>query len=129
MIVDVQVAPVTDGIGAATGFTPSLANGGEVVAIRYFADGAIPYTGSATATFTDEHTGVLIDVVTLDATKTSYPRAATSSNIDDSAALYAAAGVAVRNRVPVAANSRIQCVIAGGGAAKQGVFHLLVETD
>jgi hypothetical protein len=56
---------------------------------------------------------------------TTYPRSPTAA-ADGTAALYAASGTAVQDRIGVA-NDRVKIALAQGGASKVGVFHIMVD--
>lgn len=114
------VALTTAADGSATGYTPALA--GRVLAIHYvktdFADGV-------DFTITAEATGETIWAqLNVNASASCYPRVATQGT-DGVAALYAAGGAAVREPVALA-NDRVKIVIAQGGNAKRGTFHVVI---
>lgn len=116
------VVPVTtDGAGAATAYSPVVT--GKLSQIRYvktdFAAG-VDFTITAEATGETLWTESNVDV---DATRA--PRQATHSTAG-AAALYAAAGTAVNDKIALA-NDRVKIVIAAGGAATTGTFHLIFE--
>lgn len=105
----------TDGAGAATAFMDAV--NGQLDRIQYvktdFADGS-------TFTITQEDTGEGIWTESnVNASTARAPRQATHT-ILGAAALYAAAGVAVLDKIAV--NGRIKIVIASGGATKTGTF-------
>jgi hypothetical protein len=116
-----KLAITTAADGAATAYTPRVA--GKVHAIHYvktdFANG-VDFTITAEAT--GESIWAEADV---NASAVRYPRAPTHSQAG-AAALYAAAGEAVRERIAVASD-RVKIVIAQGGAAKTGTFHVLID--
>jgi hypothetical protein len=114
------VAITTASDGTATGYTPALT--GRVLAIHYvktdFADGV-------DFTITSEATGETIwSQLNVNASASCYPRAATHGT-DGAAALYAAAGQAVREPIALA-NDRVKIQIAQGGNAKSGTFHVVI---
>lgn len=116
------VAVTTDGSGDAIAYTPAGVSG-KIVSIRYvktdFADGV-------DFTITSEATGETIwTEANVNASKTCVPRAATHGT-DGVAALYAAGGAAVLNRIALA-NDRVKIVVASGGASKVGAFHVTLE--
>lgn len=106
--------------GAATGYTPVAT--GQVLAVRYvktdFADGVdltvtVEGTGEAIVTLTDMNAATVV-----------YPR----SGIHDTAgaaAVFIAAGQAIREPVAIA-NDRLKFVIAAGGDGKSGKFYALI---
>lgn len=111
----------TDGAGAGTGYSGVVT--GRVLAIRYVADGSTPYDNTVDFTITAETSGLAIVTVTNESgSATYYPRAATVSTAN-AAALYAAAGTAVNDRIPVA-QERVKIAVAQGGATKTGRFHV-----
>ncbi len=117
------VSITTDASGDATAYTGVV--NGYVHAIQYVPDGTAPYDATADVTITGETTGIAVTTLTnVAAALTTYPRAATHDQAN-AAALYAAAGTAVRDRVPIAAE-RIKLVIAQGGATKTGVWHVIL---
>lgn len=116
-----SVAVTTIADGSATAYSPKI--NGLLHSVSYvktdFADGS-------TFTITGE-TGAqtLWGEAAVNANATRYPRAPTHTTAGV-AALYAAAGTAVNDRIPVN-NERIKIVIASGGATKSGVFHFVLE--
>lgn len=118
----VQVIPVTvttASDGSATAYSAQV--NGLLDRIRYvktdFADGS-------TMTITVEDTGESLWTETgVNATTTRAPRQATHLNTSGAAALYAAAGTAVLDRIAV--NGRVKIVIASGGNAKTGTFYIV----
>lgn len=119
-VVDITV----DASGDGTGYTPVVS--GRVDTIRYVADGAAAYDNTADFTVTGEASGIAIDTITNASGSATYvPRQATTSTAN-AAALFAAGGTAVNDRVPIA-NERIKIVVAQGGNKKTGRFHVYVE--
>ena len=118
----VQVIPVTvttASDGSATTYSAQV--NGLLDRIRYaktdFADGS-------TFTITLEDTGEsLWTESSVNASATRAPRQATHLNTSGAAALYAAAGTAVLDRIAV--NGRVKIVIASGGATKTGTFYIV----
>ena len=114
------VSVTTAGDGSATAYSPVVT--GLLSQIRYvktdFADGV-------DFTITAEATGeTLWSELNVNASATKAPRQP-SHGTDGAASLYAAAGAAVQ--VPIAlANDRVKIVIASGGAAKTGTFHIVL---
>ena len=115
---DISVTTASD--GSATAYSPVVT--GLLSQIRYvktdFADGV-------DFTITAEATGeTLWSELNVNASATKAPRQP-SHGTDGAASLYAAAGTAVQ--VPIAlANDRVKIVIASGGAAKTGTFHIVL---
>ncbi len=117
------VTVATDASGDGTGYTEGT-GGGLVRAIRYVKS---DYDNTADFTVTCETSGLPILAVTNVTASTSYaPRMATNKASDGSAALYAAAGEAVNDLIPVGHDERIKIVVAQGGNAKTGTFHVYV---
>lgn len=114
------VTITTDADGAGTGFTAPMT--GFIQAIRY---SKTDYADGVDFTVTTEATGLAVLTATdVNASAAFYPRAATVS-VANVAALYAASGTAVNDRVPVA-GERVKIVVAQGGNSKTGTFHVLV---
>lgn len=107
--------------GTVTAYSPRLA--GKIHAIHYV---KTDYADTVDFTITAEATGeTLWTEANVTASKACYPRAATHSTAGV-AALYAAAGTAVQ-AAPAVANDRVKIVLAQGGNAKVGTFHILVD--
>jgi hypothetical protein len=84
------------------------------------------YANGVDFTITGEATGInLWTESDVNASAVRAPRQATHSQVGV-AALYAAAGTAVADKVALA-NDRVKIVLAQGGNAKVGVFHILVS--
>lgn len=116
---EVSVATIAD--GSATAYSGVVT--GKLSQIRYvktdFADGS-------TITITAEATGeTLWAEAAVNASTTRAPRQATHSTAG-AAALYAAGGAAVNDKIALA-NDRIKIVIANGGNVKTGTFHFVLE--
>lgn len=116
-----KVTVTTDASGNATAYTPRLS--GLADAIHYvkgdFADGV-------DFTITSEATGVSLWTDTnVNASEVVRPRAPTHDQAG-AALLYASGGTAVSERIALA-NDRVKIVIAQGGNAKSGTFHILVD--
>jgi hypothetical protein len=119
-----EVTITVDASGNGTGFTPIVS--GQVQAIRYVPDGSTPYATGVDVTITAEVSGQPILTITDAGTAalTIYPRAAVVTVLN-AAALYAAGGVAVLDKIPVAAE-RIKIALAQAGNATTGKFHVYV---
>jgi len=117
------VPVVTAADGSATVFTPVFT--GRVLGIRYVKDGTTPFDNGSTMTATLEATGESVwSESNVNASASRYPRVATHG-ITGAASLYAAGGTAVDDHIYAAAD-RLQIVIASGGNAKNGSFHVIV---
>lgn len=115
------VAITTDASGDAIGYTPVVT--GRIATIRYVKNN---YEDTVDFTVTAEATGESIwaeSNVTASATRA--PRQAVYSTAG-AAALYAAGGTAVLTPIAVA-KDRIKIVVAQGGNAKSGTFHVVIE--
>lgn len=116
-----KVTVTTAADGSATAYTPRLS--GEVVQLEYvktdFADGV-------DFAITGEATGIgLWTESNVNASAVRAPRQPTHSQVGI-ALLYAAGGAAVGNRIALSSD-RVKFVIAQGGNAKVGTFHILVD--
>ena len=113
----------TNASGDATAYT-DVADG-FVHSIRYVKDGTTPLDNGSDFTITAEQSGAAVLTATnVAASATYYPRAATVDT-SNAAALYAAGGAAVNDRIPVA-GERVKIVVAQGGDTKIGRFHVYV---
>lgn len=114
-------AVTTAADGSYTGYSPFLS--GKIQSIHYLKTN---FTDGVDFTITAEATGETIWTESnVNAAKACFPRAATHSTAGV-ASLYAAAGTAVQ--APVAlGRDRVKIVIASGGNATTGAFHILVE--
>lgn len=111
----------TDAAGNATAYTPVIT--GKLSQIRYvktdFADGV-------TFAVTSEATGeTLWSEAAVNASAVRAPRQPTHSTAG-AAALYAAGGSAVLDKIALA-KDRVKIVVSGGGAVKTGVVHVVME--
>jgi hypothetical protein len=119
-----QVAITVDASGNGSGFTPIAT--GHVQGIRYVPDGTSPYATGTVVTITTEVSGQPVLTVNPLGTVAAqyYPRVAVVSPAN-AADLFAAAGTAVPDRMPVA-GERIKIALASGGVSTTGVFHVYV---
>lgn len=116
-----SIAVVTAADGSATAYSPVVT--GKVSQIRYV---KTDFATGVDFTITAEATGETIWTQTnVDASVTVAPRQATHSTAG-AAALYAAGGTGVNDKIALA-NDRVKIVIAAGGDAKTGTFHLIME--
>ena len=121
----VTVTVTTDASGAATVYS-DLVEHGLLSQIRYVKAVSNGFDAGVDFTLTAEATGeTLWSELNVDADATRAPRQATHSPAGV-AALYAAAGTAVNDKIALA-NDRVKIVIAAGGATKTGTFHLIFE--
>lgn len=115
------VTVTTAADGSATAYSPVVT--GRLSQIRYV---KTDYTDGVDFTITSDETGeTLWTELNVNASATRAPRQATHGT-DGVASLYAAAGLPVQ--APIAlAKDRVKIVIAAGGNAKTGVFHIVME--
>jgi hypothetical protein len=119
-----KVTVTTDGSGNATAYSPRVS--GKLNSVIYVPDGTNPFANTVDMTITAEATGEsLISRTNVSAAFNAYPRVATAA-ADGTAALFAAAGTAVQDKLAIG-NDRIKIVLAQGGATKSGAFHFLVD--
>ncbi len=115
------VAVTTAADGSYTGYTPYLS--GKICAIHYLKTN---FADTVDFTITAEATGeTLWTEANVTAAKVCMPRGATHSNAGV-AALYAAGGTAVNDLIRVS-RDRVKIVLAAGGNATTGAFHIVVE--
>lgn len=118
----VQVTTAAD--GTVTAYSPKIS--GKVHSIQYVPDGANPYANTVDMTITAEATGEsIVTRSNVAAGFVAYPRAATS-DAAGAAALYAAGGTAVNDKIGLGGD-RVKIALVQGGNAKTGAFHLLVD--
>lgn len=116
-----KVTVTTAADGTATAYTPRLS--GKLCAVHYvktdFANGvdfAITSEATGQGIWTDSD---------VNASEVVQPRVPTHDQVG-AALLYGAGGTAVADRIALA-NDRVKIVIAQGGNAKTGTFHVLVD--
>ena len=115
-----EVAVTTAADGTATVFTPVVT--GKVSQIRYV---KTDFTNGVDFTITSEATGETIWTQTnVDASVTVAPRQPVHDTAG-AASLYAGAGEPVEDYISLA-NDRVKIVIAAGGNAKTGTFHVVI---
>ena len=115
------IAVTTAADGSATAYSPVIT--GKLSQIRYV---KTDFTDGVGFTITSNATGeTLWTESNVNASKTVAPRQATHDTVGV-AALYAASGAAVNDKIALA-NDRIKIVLAAGGNAKTGVFHIVIE--
>ena len=118
-----KVSITTAADGSATAYTPRLS--GVLHAVHYVPDGTTPFDNTADFTITSEATGQsLVARTNVSAAFVANPRVPTA-DAAGTAALFAAGGTAVQDKIALG-NDRVKIVIAQGGNAKVGVFHVLV---
>lgn len=116
-----NVAITTAADGSATAYTPYIS--GYISAIQYVKTN---FTDGVDFTITAEATGeTLWTEANVNAAKVCMPRGATHSNAGV-AALYAAGGTAVNDRIALG-RDRVKIVIASGGNATTGAFIVIVD--
>lgn len=115
------VTVTTAADGSATAYSPVIT--GKLSQIRYV---KTDFAVGVDFTITSEATGeTLWTEANVDASTTRAPRQATHGT-DGVAALYAAAGTAVNDKIALA-KDRVKIVIANGGNAATGTFHIVME--
>lgn len=115
----------TDGSGNATVFSPQAVQG-EIRSIRYVPDGSIPLTNTATVTITLEGTGLpILTIGAIGSVAATWAPSQPTHSPAATAALYAAGGTAINDRIGIC-NERIKVVVSGGGNAKTGVLYVWV---
>lgn len=119
-----KITLTTAADGTVVGYTPRIS--GFLQQIEYVKDGANGYAAGVDFTITGEATGLNIWTQSnVDASVAVAPRLPTASQVGV-AALYAAAGTAVQDRIALA-NDRVKISLAAGGNAKVGVFYVVVN--
>ena len=114
------VTITTEASGDATGYTPVVT--GFLSQIRYV---KTDFDNGVDFTITAEATGeTLWTEITVNASATRAPRQATHGT-DGAASLYAGAGTAIQDKIALA-NDRVKIVVAQGGNAKVGTFHIVI---
>jgi len=115
------VSVTTAADGSATAYSGIVT--GKLSQIRYV---KTDFDNGSTFTITSEATGeTLWSESSVNADATRAPRQATHSTAG-AAALYAGGGAAVNDKIALA-NDRVKIVIASGGNAKTGTFHVVME--
>lgn len=121
-----KVVSITTDAGGAGSGSVEIPIGAKLDRICYVADGSNPYANTVDFTITLEATGeTLWSEANIAATKTVAPRQPTHTSAA-AAALYAAAGQAVLDKISIV-RDRILITLAQGGATKSGSFHFILE--
>lgn len=126
-IVNFRLEVLTDASGDYTGYT--LPVSGRVEHVRYTPDGTSPLDTGADLDITGDSSGVVLanhDNIGTAAFTRAYRQA--THGVDGAAALYAAAGTGVFDKVAFA-GERLKLVIANGGNVKAGIFDITVNND
>ena len=119
------VTVTTAADGTATAYSPRIS--GKIHQIEYVKHGTTPFTDGVDFTITGEATGVgLWTEANVNASAVRAPRQATHSQAGV-AALFAAGGTAVLEPIALGSADRVKIVLAQGGNAKTGTFHILVD--
>lgn len=120
----IKIDVTTAADGTAMAYSPKVS--GKVHSIHYLKDGTTAFSNGVGFTITAEATGENIWTESaVNASAVRYPRAATHSQAG-AAALYAASGTGVLDKIGLA-NDRAKIAIASGGNAKKGQFFILVD--
>lgn len=119
------VSVTTDASGDVTAYTGAAVDG-EVLSIRYVPHASTPLDTGGDITITGEDSGTAVVTITnIGVSAVTYaPRQATHT-VAAAASLYAGGGLAVNDRIAIA-GERIKVVVAAGGNAKLGKFHITV---
>lgn len=116
-----KVTVTTAADGTATAYTPRLS--GKIQQIEYVKN---DFASGVDFTITGEATGInLWTESDVNASAVRAPRQATHSQAG-AASLFAAGGTAVQDRIGLASD-RVKIVIAQGGNAKTGAFHVVID--
>lgn len=119
-----KVTVTTAADGTATAFTPRLS--GKIQQIEYVKPGSGNFDDGVDFAITGEASGIgLWTESNVNASAVRAPRQPTHSQVG-AALLYAAAGTAVADKIGLASD-RVKIVIAQGGNAKVGTFHVVVD--
>lgn len=117
------VVAASDGSQVGTHYTPYVS--GYIESVQYVKDGTTPYTDGVDFTITVDATGENIWTDTnINASEVVRPRADTHTTAGV-AALYAADGTAVTDRIAIS-RDRVKIVLAQAGASKTGTFIITV---
>lgn len=120
--IKIDVTTAADGTAAV--FSPRVS--GKVHSVHYLKDGTAAFSNGVDFAVTAEATGENIWTENdVNASTLRYPRAPTHSQAGV-AALYAAGGTAVQDKIGLA-NDRVKIAITAGGNAKKGQFFVLVD--
>lgn len=121
-----MVVAVSDASQAGTYYSHWLS--GFIESIQYVKDDTTPYADGVDVTVTSDKTGEVIWTGTdVNASTVVRPRANTCSTAGV-AALYAASGTAVTDKIAVSTD-RVKIVLAQAGASKVGTFFITVSDD
>lgn len=120
----IKVSVTTAADGTATAYSPRIS--GKIHQIEYVKDDTNGYANGVDFAITGEATGVgLWTEADVNASAVRAPRQATHSQVG-TALLFAAGGTA--QSAPIAlSRDRVKIVLAQGGNAKVGTFHILVD--
>ena len=117
-----KVSVTTASDGTATAFSPRLA--GKIHSVEYVKDLSNAFSDGVDFAITAEQTGENIWTESnVNASKSCYPRAPTHTQLGVAATLDGT----VAALAPIGVVDRVKIVIAQGGSAKVGAFHILVD--
>lgn len=120
----IKIDVLTAADGTATAYSPKVS--GKIHSISYLKDGATAFPNGVDFAVTAESTGENIwTEADVNAATVRYPRAPTHTQAGV-AALYAAGGVGVLDKIALA-NDRVKIAVTQGGNAKKGQFVVLVD--
>jgi hypothetical protein len=123
-----RILVTTDAAGAAIAKS-SMPVFGRIEYVIYTPDATNPLDTGADLDITGENSGIVVanhDNIGTVAFTRAYRQA--THGIDGAAALYAAAGQGVLDRIAIA-GERLKVVIANGGNTKSGIFDIVVSDD
>jgi len=119
-----KVTATVDASGSVTAYSPRCS--GLLHAVHYVPDGSTPYDNTVDMTITSEATGEsILTRSNVSAAFNARPRVPTS-DAAGTASLYAAGGTAIQDKIALG-NDRVKIVLAQGGNAKTGAFHILID--
>ena len=120
------VSVTTSAGGDATAYTDSAVEG-DIISVRYVPHASTPLDTGADVTITGADSGIpIITITNLGTSAVNYaPRQATHG-ITGTAALYAAGGLGVLDRIAIS-GELVKVVVAQGGNALSGKFHIVVS--
>jgi len=123
-----RIEVVTDASGDFTGYTQGAVNG-LIEHYQYTPDGANPLATGADLDITGDKTAIVVanqDNIGTSAFTKAVRQA--THGVDGVAAVYAAGGSPVLDKIAIA-GERLKLVIAAGGNAKSGIFDIVVTNS
>lgn len=123
-----RLSVTTAADGSATVKTEGAVTG-AIEHVRYTPDGSTPIDTNGDLNIVGEATGIVVanhDNIGTSAFTKAYRQA--THGIDGAAAVYAAAGSPVLDKITIA-GERLVLTIANGGDTKSGIFDIVVSND